>query len=275
MRRLAFLAAAPICFAAPFDVLADGPWPGDMPDRQSPINFTQPNGNPTPLSPLTFSYGNSVPVNAVHHVGGFHPGVEVFLTDNTSTVAVDGTTYRLKRFHFHHASEHSLGGNFHRMEVHMVHVALNGLVEDSKNVLVIGRWITIGNAHAELARVLPPLAYPLNPAVTDFNPQTLLPGPTDRRSWRYDGSLTTPHDQFEEDADVFAPARWIFFETPLTMTWPQINATMTRIGEPNVRGIQANHAAHNVVSDVPAPASVAVFILASLSTLRRRRSAAA
>ena len=65
------------------------------------------------------------------------PVPTVEFTDRSNTGAYRTTVYRLKQFHFHHPSEHLLGGARYPMEMHLVHEAADG----SGRKLVLARHL--------------------------------------------------------------------------------------------------------------------------------------
>ncbi|MGA5416096.1 carbonic anhydrase [Streptomyces pseudogriseolus] len=104
-----------------------------------------------------------------------------------STVVVDGTTYRLRQFHFHLPSEHTEDGEHAVMEMHFVHE------DDQGDVAVLAVLMEAAKGHSaftDLWKHLPAeeggqshLTRPID--LTRFLPR-------DRDQYRYEGSLTTP-----------------------------------------------------------------------------------
>ena len=103
------------------------------------------------------------------------------------TLNVGDRSYALKQFHFHHPSEHLVGGKAFAMEAHFVHAAAAG------GLAVVGVLIAPGRANAVFNKIVstmpaeegPPVA--ADPAI---DPMRLLPAR--RAYYRYEGSLTTP-----------------------------------------------------------------------------------
>ncbi len=111
--------------------------------------------------------------------------IQVNLADG-GTMTRDGETYTLLQFHFHAPSEHLLDGVPYAAEVHLVHQA------EDESLAVLGIMIEEGDADAVIADVLAgaPEAGADPAATTDIDVNALLPA--DHRTYRYDGSLTTP-----------------------------------------------------------------------------------
>jgi len=105
-----------------------------------------------------------------------------------SEIRMDGQTFKLLQFHFHHPSEHTFRGKSFDMEAHFVHASADG------TLAVLGVFIAKGAPNDVLAPIwhnMPTVAGPekrVN-SVSVF-PERLLPA--DRTFHRYYGSLTTP-----------------------------------------------------------------------------------
>jgi len=105
-----------------------------------------------------------------------------------SKLEINGTTYELLQFHFHHPSEHLLAGKAFDMELHFVHKAANGALA------VVGVFMRPGAANASLAPIWAAMPGKETPAAAvagvTVDPSGLLP--KTRGYFRYMGSLTTP-----------------------------------------------------------------------------------
>ena len=187
------------------------------------------------------------------------------LINGVRSVTLDGTVYKLQNIHFHKHSEHKLDGSYMDMEMHMVHQS------DAGANLAIGRWIKQGNvANAALTEVFQ--NFPNNHLeYTTVNPldvAALIPPAAKRKSWRYEGSLTTPH------IGSLVPVSWVMYHEPLELSAAQINAFAAKFPN-NWRGLQDTMEIHGLVSDVPEPAAAVLLTVAGLVvTMRRRRAAA-
>jgi len=108
--------------------------------------------------------------------------------DPGSQMQLDGQTFKLLQFHFHHPSEHTHQGRSHDMEAHLVHAS------DDGTLAVLGVFITEGAHNKALGPVwdnMPMSAGPENRVGSVIvAPERLLPD--QRTFYRYYGSLTTP-----------------------------------------------------------------------------------
>lgn len=107
--------------------------------------------------------------------------------DKGCSCNIEGTTYELLQFHFHHPSEHLVAGKPSKMELHLVHKAENG------SLAVIGVFMREGGANAILQPVfdeMPKEAGESEALEKPLDPSGLLP--KSRGYYRYMGSLTTP-----------------------------------------------------------------------------------
>ena len=177
---------------------------------QSPIDINTTGSLRRPLTPLGFRYRttNLRVVNNGHTVEAYLPAGSV-----TGTLRIGARTYLMERFHWHTPSEHWINGNVLEMELHMVHQA-----SDGEN-LVVGALIRTGHNNDELDKiwnVLPELGDP-EVNVTDFSLARLLPA--GRRSYRYNGSLTTP--------PCGQGIRWVVLAEPVEMSQQQIEKFRT------------------------------------------------
>ena len=141
-------------------------------------------------------------------------------------ILLDGKPFELKQFHFHHPSEHALGGERTEMEAHFVHANQAG------KLAVVGVLMKAGARNAEFAEIMSAapgtegkktLAAPLNPA-------GLLPSDTKR--FRYEGSLTTP--------PCSEGVRWFVFEQELSLSRDQLRA-FANLYKVNTRSAQDAH----------------------------------
>ncbi len=93
--------------------------------HQSPIDLghAQPITLQLPVTAVKLNWGQ-LPKGKIHDPGH---GPEIEFGDNSSTIDVlipgkkEPTTFRLKKFHFHHRSEHQVCGKRWPLEVHVVH----------------------------------------------------------------------------------------------------------------------------------------------------------
>lgn len=164
-----------------------------------------------------------------------NPGTGVALYNNGHTIqydvdagsmaVIDGVDYELLQFHFHARSEHTVDGDGYPMEVHLVHIDMDG------NLAVLGAFIEEGGENATLAGArwdaLPQGDLErLDDEATTFDPYELIPGGP---VWKYSGSLTTP--------PCSEGVSWNVFTTPITMSSAQI-AAYTGLYDNNYRPVQ-------------------------------------
>ncbi len=185
--------------------------------RQSPIDLVNP--TPAQLPAIVFNYRPTA-LN-IRHNGH---AIEVASTAE-NWIAVDDTRYELLQFHFHAPSEHTLAGKPFAMEMHLVHKSTDG------TLAVLGVLIERGSDHAAFNALWAHL--PSTPGEVRriehvaINPCDLLPSA--RRTYRYDGSLTTP--PCEEGV------KWFVLTTPIELSEAQI-AAFTAIVHGNNRPLQ-------------------------------------
>ena len=147
--------------------------------EQTPVDLTgairaeagavEPNFQPMPLRIV--NNGHTIQVNCP-------PG---------STTKINGATYDLAQFHFHHPSEHLLNGSRFDLECHFVHRNAAG------DLAVVGVFLRPGAANAALEPIwqaMPAKEGPEVQTAATIRPADLLP--RDRAYFRYFGSLTTP-----------------------------------------------------------------------------------
>lgn len=137
---------------------------------------------------------------------------------------LDGRSYELAQFHFHHPSEHLLDGRRFPLELHFVHKRADGVLA------VIGVFVEEGRPNPTLQAVLD--AAPHEPGKTAeaerrVNPRALLPA---GGYFRYEGSLTTP--PCSESVD------WIVMSKPISASAQQIKA-FSNFYPMNARPVQA------------------------------------
>lgn len=142
-----------------------------------------------------------------------------------ASLTLDGVSYDLLQYHFHHPSEHHIAGTSFDMEVHFVHKAANG------NLAVLGVMIAKGDENPALEsiwKLMPEKAGDLVKSAQTLNPEALLPE-DDQVSYRYAGSLTTP-----PCSEIVS---WVVYRTPITASSEQI-AQFARLFPLNARPVQ-------------------------------------
>jgi carbonic anhydrase len=184
--------------------------------RQSPVNIA--GATPADLPNLVFAH-KPVPlqiVNNGHTIQvNYAPG---------SAIVLDGVRYELTQFHFHAPSEHTIDDRQADAELHLVHKSAAG------RLAVVGVLLAEGSHNPALDAIWARLPASPGPAVTyaeSINASALLP--PDQRTFRYDGSLTTPPGT--EDV------RWCLMTQPVGLSKQQL-AEFTRIYYGNNRPVQ-------------------------------------
>ncbi|MEY3297579.1 MAG: hypothetical protein RLZZ597_839 [Cyanobacteriota bacterium] len=170
--------------------------------EQSPIDLQHP--TPATLSPPTLTY-QPVPLRLMNN----GHTIQV-TTDDGNTLELDGKSYTLKQFHFHHPSEHTVSGASFPMEVHLVHTHEDG------SIAVLGVFIKEGSDNHALRPIWEAMPFHKSEMLTVRNtvvdPSDLLPNQGD--TFRYFGSLTTP--------PCSELVSWLVFQTPIEASRAQI-----------------------------------------------------
>ena len=186
--------------------------------HQSPIDLVNP--TPAALPIIIFNY-QSASVN-IRNTGNT---IEVAYPNQGNWIEIDETKYHLLQFHFHAPSEHTIAGELSDMEMHLVHESKDG------TLVVIGAFIKSGSVNTAFDTF-----WHLMPSVADKSEQ--LTGvvlnafdllPDTKRTYRYDGSLTTP--------PCSEGVKWIMMTTPIEMSEAQI-AAFKAIFDGNNRPVQ-------------------------------------
>ena len=188
--------------------------------EQSPINITDPHTADLPA--LHFAYhasplkiidnGHTIQIN-------YAPG---------STLTVEGKTYELVQFHFHHPSEEEINGEHYAMVAHLVHKSSEGKLavvavlvkEGSPNQLVNTLWDNLP----------PEKGKELDKDDVEVHVTDLLPA--NHRYFTFPGSLTTP--------PCSEGVTWYVLATPMALSKAQIDR-FASIYPLNARPIQPLH----------------------------------
>ena len=181
--------------------------------HQSPIDLVNP--TPADLPPITFNYRSaSVNIRNTGHT------IEVAYPKG-NWIEIDRTKYNLLQFHFHAPSEHTVEAELYDMEMHLVHESEDG------TLAVIGVLIKSGNVNTAFDsfwHLIPSLSEE-SEHVTGviLNAFDLLPDT--KRTYRYNGSLTTP--------PCSEGVKWLVMTTPIEMSESQIAAFRAIIHDNN------------------------------------------
>lgn len=142
-------------------------------------------------------------------------------TEGAGDITVAGRTYSLAQFHFHTPSEHTVDGATLAGELHLVHQHAD------KSLAVVGVLLKEGAENAAFTAItgnLPAEADQTNaPAGVTVDPLTLLP--TERTTFQYTGSLTTP--------PCSEGVSWFVMTTPVELSSDQLSALEKVMGHNN------------------------------------------
>lgn len=147
-----------------------------------------------------------------------------FAAAEGSTLSIGAEVFRLRQFHVHTPSEHTLHGAHFPAEIHFVHRSAAGVVA------VVGVFVREGRENSALATILAaaPTDHGEDHAATlNFDPALLWPA--GRAYYAYFGSLTTPPC----DEGV----RWQMLAEPIEASRTQIAALTAAMGA-NARDLQ-------------------------------------
>lgn len=162
-----------------------------------------------------------------------YESVPVSVVDNGHTIQVNAEgagsvsqqqhEYELKQFHFHAPSEHTIDGEHHAAEVHLVHADADG------KLAVVGIMIDEGAALEGFDPILDAIGEPtVESDAGEFDPSMLLPETLD--FFHYRGSLTTP--------PCSEGVAWRVMAEPITMSAAQLDELTSHFAEENNRPVQ-------------------------------------
>lgn len=144
-----------------------------------------------------------------------------------NSIQLLGKSYELKQFHFHSPSEHTVKGDYHPMEVHLVHqneagayVVVGLLFEEGPRNAVMDQLPSFRAARGEDPRTEP---FDYNQLVTNRTQYFL-----------YNGSLTTP--------PCTEGVQWIVIQEPILASPEQIQHYHDLLGFDNNRPVQPRNA---------------------------------
>jgi carbonic anhydrase len=185
--------------------------------QQSPIDLN--NATSANLKTIEINY-KSIPLSILNTGRTIQVNVA-----SGNSINLDGEKFELLQFHFHHPSEHTVEGKPYPMELHFVHANAKG------ELAVLGILLKEGMENAALM--------PVWKAMPDRKMDAKnIPGaqvdiakllPSDRKIFRYFGSLTTP--------PCSETVKWVVFQEPIEMSAMQI-AQFKKIFPLNARPIQ-------------------------------------
>lgn len=146
--------------------------------EQSPVDITNTKGKD--IGNVRFHYGPS----KLNIVNNGHT-IQVNY-DKGSSIRIDGEKYDLAQFHFHTPSEHTIEGASYPMEMHLVHK------NKKEELAVVGLMMVIGKYNNLLEALWDNLPSAEGKESLDEKIDMSAILPSGERTFRYQGSLTTP-----------------------------------------------------------------------------------
>jgi carbonic anhydrase len=171
---------------------------------QSPVDIVQPQYGKLPSIQFNYQPSALAIVNNGHTIQvNYAPG---------SSIVLDGKTYELVQFHFHHLSETTLNGQHTPLEGHLVHKSKDG------NLVVVAVLFAEGPANPAIKTVWSSLpkeeGAESKPEAVQVNAAQLLP---DKHTYyTFPGSLTTP--------PCSEGVTWLVMAHKMTVSKEQIDA---------------------------------------------------
>ncbi|WP_255298406.1 carbonic anhydrase [Brevibacillus dissolubilis] len=191
--------------------------------EQSPINIETAKVKPTGTGggqAFTLSY-KPTPFTVINNGHTIQANPE----DPHNIITIDSESYQLAQFHFHTPSEHQLNSQNFALELHLVHKNAQG------HLAVLGVMLKEGAENPTIAKIWSGMPKTEDTEdvelVEPIDLNTLLP--EDRKSFRYNGSLTTP--------PCSEGVKWTVLEQPIEMSREQI-AAYQAIFPMNARPVQ-------------------------------------
>jgi len=197
--------------------------------NQSPINIEKTVPATLPKIRADFSPAKLQIVHHEHIADEINNGhtIQVNYSEG-DTLTIGDADYELIQFHFHGPSEHTVHGKHYPMEMHFVHKSPSG------TLAVVGVFIEQG-AHNKAfdpiwANLPKQKGLESHFEHVHVDVDSLLPH--SHKSYRYDGSLTTP--------PCSEGVKWIVMKSPIHLSKEQIRA-FTSIIKRNNRPVQPLH----------------------------------
>lgn len=193
---------------------------------QSPVDIDQTVRADLPEMRATYQPVSLKIIHSAHVADGINNGhtIQISYSDG-DMLTIGREQFQLVQYHFHIPSEHTVRGQHHAMEMHLVHKSA------ADSLAVIGVFIDDGAHNAAFDPILSNLPATkgaethVENVMIDVN--QLLP--SNLESYRYDGSLTTP--------PCSEGVKWIVMTTPIQMSAEQIAAFRALI-DGNSRPVQ-------------------------------------
>lgn len=195
--------------------------------QQSPVNITKTNENGGINWKFNYKKSSLRIAHNEHMNDIIDNGHTIQVNvDEGSTFLLNNTSYRLKQFHFHTPSEHTIDGQHAPMEMHFVHQS------DSGQLAVVSVLIQEGEENENIAKIVGnlPKSKGESKHITDINLSLQFHLPKVNEAYHYLGSLTTP--------PCSEKVEWLVFKNYITAGKNQIAAISAKIG-PNNRPVQS------------------------------------
>lgn len=189
---------------------------------QSPIDLSSAEAVSLPALRTGFGPAELRIVHHEHVADAINNGhtIQVNYTDG-DTLLLGDTSFLLRQYHFHAPSEHTLDGRHFPMEMHLVHQSDDGALA------VVGVFIAEGAHNAGFDPIWEHL--PDHRGVERHHPSVRVDVnellPASHRSYRYEGSLTTP--------PCSEGVHWIMLAEPIEMSAVQIGDFVSLLGHNN------------------------------------------
>jgi carbonic anhydrase len=185
--------------------------------QQSPINIMR--SIRAQLPPLRISWGKDADsiVNNGHTIQ--------LNAGQGTTLSFGSGPYALLQFHFHHPSEHLIGGKRFPMEAHFVHAHASGALAVVAALMIGGKPNRVFN---KIITTMPTHEGETVKAEPAINPSGLLPRGR-LAYYRYPGSLTTP--------PCSETVEWLLLTDPIEVADADITA-FAKVYEMNARPAQ-------------------------------------
>lgn len=185
--------------------------------EQSPVNITDAQRAKLPVIEFNYQPSALAVINNGHTIQvNYAPG---------SSITIDGKTYDLVQFHFHHVSETTVKGKHSPLEGHLVHKSADG------KLAVVAVLFDGGKANPAIATVwsnLPKSEGSENkPSGVEVNATQLLPDKFEY--YTFPGSLTTP--------PCTEGVTWLVMSHKMTASKEQIDA-FAKLYPNNYRPVQ-------------------------------------
>jgi len=192
--------------------------------RQSPINITEASLSPLDLPNVDFQYQPTAVKSTTLGFGIY--GFDLQEEPTHNAIVVNGVKSELQQIHLHTPSDHQIDGKPYDGAIHFVHKDTTGAYTFVAVLLQVG---ASNENIATLIDHLPDSVLLAEIPEFSFDLTTLLPPESQRASYRYSGSFTTPA--------CAENVNWIIMQTPIEFSQKQL-AVFQTLFDGNTRPIQ-------------------------------------